>query len=217
MELKNEIFAYVLNWLIDNNKVRDQKGLAQLTGIGQNTITRIMKNRGEPKDETLIKLNAAFNNIFNMDYLRGKSCVMLAEDVEYYRAHPSNLRTVSGNPSDYTLIGHKESQPAPTRTIDESSIINAMIAAHNAAIESLKREVAAHLDTIAAKNSVIAAKEATIKDKDSLLAAKDSIIKDKDSIILSLRQQLSAASSSLSSYPFPFGAADDKKADHLHP
>ena len=69
MRLKNEIFANVLDWLIQEGKVEDQKDLEVKTGISQNTVSRIMTGKVEPSDETLRKLNAAFENIFNMQYL----------------------------------------------------------------------------------------------------------------------------------------------------
>ena len=82
MRLKNEIFATVLDWLIRENYVIDQSDLAHKTGITATTISRIMTGKVEPKDETLRKLNAAFGNMFNMQYLRGLSTTMLAAELE---------------------------------------------------------------------------------------------------------------------------------------
>ena len=82
MRLKNEIFATVLDWLIRENYVIDQSDLARKTGITATTVSRIMKGKVEPKDDTLRKLNAAFGNMFNMQYLRGLSTTMLAADQE---------------------------------------------------------------------------------------------------------------------------------------
>lgn len=80
MKLKNEIFAFVLDWLVKNKGVDGQKGLSQITGISQNTVSRIMTGKVEPSDDTLRKLNDAFGGIFNMNYLRGISTVMFIED-----------------------------------------------------------------------------------------------------------------------------------------
>lgn len=82
MRLKNEIFATVLDWLIREHYVIDQRDLSHKTGITATTISRIMTGKVEPKDETLRKLNAAFGNIFNMQYLRGLSTTMLVADQE---------------------------------------------------------------------------------------------------------------------------------------
>jgi transcriptional regulator with XRE-family HTH domain len=82
MRLKNEIFATVLDWLISEHYVIDQRDLSHKTGITATTISRIMTGKVEPKDETLRKLNAAFGNMFNMQYLRGQSKTMLVTDQE---------------------------------------------------------------------------------------------------------------------------------------
>jgi transcriptional regulator with XRE-family HTH domain len=88
MKLRNENFAIALDWLGKNKGVDGQKGLAQITGISQNTISRIMTGKVEPSDDTLRKLNDAFKGIFNMNFLRGNSIIMLAEDELYYSLHP---------------------------------------------------------------------------------------------------------------------------------
>lgn len=82
MRLKNEIFATVLDRLIREHYVIDQRDLSHKTGITATTISRIMTGKVEPKDETLRKLNAAFGNMFNMQYLRGQSNTMLVADQE---------------------------------------------------------------------------------------------------------------------------------------
>lgn len=82
MILRNEIFAHVLDWLVREKMVKDQQDLSMKTGISKNTISRIMTGKVAPKDDTLRKLNAAFGNMFNMQYLRGLSTTMLVADLE---------------------------------------------------------------------------------------------------------------------------------------
>ena len=83
MRLKNEIFLAVLDWLHFNKNVRDQAHLAEIIGIDATSMSRIMNGRNEPSEKTLRKLNEAFGNIFNMDYLRGKvPYPMLAADIK---------------------------------------------------------------------------------------------------------------------------------------
>lgn len=72
MRLRNEIFLAVLDWLHKNKNVRDQAHLAAIMGISTNSMSRIMTGKNDPSEVTLRKLNEAFGNIFNMDYLRGK-------------------------------------------------------------------------------------------------------------------------------------------------
>lgn len=71
MELKNEIFAYVYDWLRMNGYVDGQKDLSAKTGINKNTITNILNGITSVSDKTLHKLNAGFDYMFNMQYLRG--------------------------------------------------------------------------------------------------------------------------------------------------
>lgn len=82
MTLGNELFALAVEWLYDHNKVADQKELAQVTGITETTISRILNNKvKKPSDATVRKLLNAFSGIFNPNYFRGKSIYMLMSDV----------------------------------------------------------------------------------------------------------------------------------------
>ena len=160
MRLRNEIFAHVLDWLIQNNKVEDQKDLALKTGISQNTVSRIMTGKVEPSDDTLRKLNATFGNIFNMQYLRGESIVMLIEDVAYYKSHPGELNKLINGEGD--------------NKIDKSSLVNAALAAKDATIAAKDETIATLHEQIQAKDELIAALRqqiATIQQQ--LYAAKD--------------------------------------------
>ena len=142
MRLRNEIFAHVLDWLIQNNKVEDQKDLALKTGISQNTVSRIMTGKVEPSDDTLRKLNATFGNIFNMQYLRGESIVMLIEDVAYYKSHPGELNKLINGEGD--------------NKIDQSSLVNAALAAKDETIAALRDQITAKDTVIQAKDELIA-------------------------------------------------------------
>ena len=87
MRLRNEIFLAVLDWLHKNKNVRDQAHLAAIMGISTNSMSRIMTGKNDPSEVTLRKLNEAFGNIFNMDYLRGKDpyhmlVADLSEDIQ---------------------------------------------------------------------------------------------------------------------------------------
>lgn len=82
MTLGNELFALAVEWLYDHNKVADQKELAQVTGITETTISRILNNKvKKPSDATVRKLLNAFPGLFNPNYFRGKSLYMLMSDV----------------------------------------------------------------------------------------------------------------------------------------
>lgn len=104
MRLRNEIFMAVLDWLHFNKNVRDQAHLAQIIGIDAASMSRIMNGKNEPSEKTLRKLNEAFGNIFNMDYLRGKvPYPMLIADIK-----PTNFTADIGTSS--TSIATKKSE-----------------------------------------------------------------------------------------------------------
>ena len=171
MRLKNEIFAHILDWLIQEKKVDDQKDLAVKTGISQNTVSRIMTGKVEPSDDTLRKLNSAFGNIFNMQYLRGESTMMLIEDVAYYKTHPDK------NPLNDLKAKEPES------TIDQSSLVNA---------------------ALAAKDQVIAQMEQRLNEKDKYIALLEKRIAELESSASVVQYEKS---------PFPMGVAEQPTKD----
>ena len=180
MRLRNEIFAHVLDWLIQNNKVEDQKDLALKTGISQNTVSRIMTGKVEPSDDTLRKLNATFGNIFNMQYLRGESIVMLIEDVAYYKSHPGELNKLINGEVD--------------NKIDQSSLVNAALAAKDETIAALRDQISA---------------------KDTVIQSKDELIANLRQQIATLQQQLHAAQEDelFKNFPFQKGVSDKHDTD----
>lgn len=187
MKLRNEIFAFVLDWLIKNKYVDGQKSLSAKTGISQNTISRIMTGKVEPSDDTLRKLNDSFGGIFNMQYLRGKSTVMLLEDKLYYDQHPAD--------------NAKTREPEPVYNVpDMSSIFNSALAAKDEAIESLKRE--------------LRTKDELIQSLRDQLTAKDQLIAEQKARLIDYRRTIDSKSD-LSDYPFPIGAAEKPKRKPL--
>lgn len=133
MRLKNEIFVHVLDWLHLNKKVRDQAHLAEIIGIDATSMSRIMNGKNAPSEKTLRKLNEAFGNIFNMNYLRGKDPYHmlvsdLAEDL-----HPTTFRVDFGSAST-----------SVTQHQDEKDIID--LASHLIVeLEALRRQTTAEL------------------------------------------------------------------------
>lgn len=90
MRLRNEIFLHVLDWLHENKGIRDQRHLASIIGITPNSMSRIMNGQNNPSEDTIRKLNEAFGNIFNMQYLRGLvPFPMLAEDAQNPKPKPT--------------------------------------------------------------------------------------------------------------------------------
>ena len=157
MKVKNEIFASALDWLVAHQKVDGQKSLAKVLGISENTISRIMTGKVEPSDDTLRKLSDKFG--FNMAWLRGSD--------------PSHMF-----PEDIPLSEHHQ--------VDQSSLINAALAAKDETIAALREQI----------------------------KAKDMVIHTKDELIESLRQQITLlnANTDLRKYPFEIGVAESKES-----
>ena len=165
MKLRNNIFAAAFDYLKRNTDIKTQKELARRMGVTENTITRILRDYTEVTEDIITKLQTASGCIFNLQWLRGEDSEhMLAVDV---------VETL------------KESQPV----IDQSSMVNAIIAA---------------------KDETIATLQARIVDLERTIADKDTIIKDREARIVALERKLSAyATSDLDKYPFSVGVADD--------
>ena len=92
-------------------------------------------------------------------------------------------------------------------------MVNAIIAANADTIAALKRELVAKEETIEVLRSEVTAHEQTAATLRSQLDDKDAIIKAKDDLIVTLRQQLAQARTTLSDYAFPIGVADRATAE----
>lgn len=172
MRLRNNIFAAAFDYLKRNTDIKTQKELARRMGVTENTITRILKDYTDVTEDIITKLQTASGCIFNLQWLRGEDPIhMLAEDLN------------DGMAAQFV-------DPEKT-TIDQSSLVNALLAAKDETISSLK--------------SRISDMERTIKDKET-------IIHDRDARIADLERKLAEATTSdLAKYPFAFGTAEEKE------
>ena len=172
---RNNNFAAALDYLKRNKGIKTQNELAKRMGVSKDTITRIIKAYTPVTEDAITKFQTATGCIFNLQWLRGESDVMMTEDLE--------VKSVS------------EPYPTPQSALmpDYSSITNAMIAAKDDAIESLKRELV--------KTEASAKRE---------LAAKDELIKSLQQQVADLRAALALQQTkdSLGNYPFTVGVAD---------
>ena len=90
-------------------------------GVTEDTISRIMRLHNQVTEDVITRLQTASGCIFNLQWLRGESDVMLAADVD------NKPTPVADNLHESTHI-------------DQGSLMNATIAAKDETIESLKRE-----------------------------------------------------------------------------
>lgn len=169
MDLRNNRFAAAFDELKRNHGIKTQKELARRMGVNENTITRILKGYTEVTEDVITKLQSASGCIFNLQWLRGEDETMLAKDVN-----------------------EKPPAQSTTNVIDQSSMVNAIIATYEGRVADLK---------------------ATLTEKDDHIATLKAQLKDKDARIADLERIISATRhTDLEKYPFPVGVADDKKA-----
>ena len=98
MRLRNNIFAAAFDYLKREKGIKTQKKLAELMGVSEDTITRILKDRCEVTEDIITKLQTASGCIFNLQWLRGEdpNC-MLMEDLAYYQQHQKSGWFSSGH------------------------------------------------------------------------------------------------------------------------
>ena len=177
MDLRNNIFAAAFDELKRNHGIKTQKELARRMGVNENTITRILKGYTEVTEDIITKLQTASGCIFNLQWLRGEDPYhMLAEDVP------------------------KPTEPQPQSAppvIDQSSMVNAIIATYEGRIADLKESNADLRSSLKQKDDQIADLRATVDDLRARLA--------------DLRNELQNINRTDLDYPFPVGAAEHKK------
>ena len=156
-------------------------------GVTEDTISRIMRLHNQVTEDIITRLQTASGCIFNLQWLRGESDVMLAADAD--------KAPVADNLHESTHI-------------DQGSLMNATIAAQQTSIESLKRELAKAEES---SKRELAAKDETINALRGQLAAKDTIIETLQQQVADLRTALAEQQKkdSLGNYPFTHGVADE--------
>lgn len=222
---RNKIFAAAYDHLKRTQGVRTQEQLAEKMGVSAETVSRIIRAHTDVTEDAISRLQTASGCIFNLQWLRGESDVMLVADIKKNDGHATEATSPSSP--------------------DMSSMINSIIAAKDDAITSLKRELASKDETIAAKNETIATKDAaitslkreltskdetiaakneTIADKDAVIKAKEAAIADKDVLIKTLQQQVSDLRAQLAiqkglsdGYPYPVGLAEHDQRTAIRP
>lgn len=227
---RNNNFAAAFDYLKRSRGIKTQKELAKRMGVSKDTITRILKAYTPVTEDAITKLQTATDCVFNLQFLRGESNIMLAVD--------SNKKTDS--------TAENPHQSAQVQLPDYSSLMNATIAAQDATIASLKREIVkteesakreiqkteeaakreieAKEETIEVLRGQLKDKDATIASKNAELAEKDTRLEEKQEMIVNLQQQVSDLRAAIASqqtkdavgnYPFTIGAAEE--GEHPQP
>ena len=181
MDKTKERFREILNDIFERDGIKTFKQLAEMSGISQNTFTRIKRNEVKEVDiETFRKLNAAFDDRYNVKWFQGDSPYMLIKD--YQNAQ-------------------KERQ---TAIPDYASLLNAALAAKDETIASYQRQ-------LEVTEKRLEDKDATIESLRGQLADKDDHIATLKARVAELRRIIDANNLMDAAYPFPVGAADGDK------
>jgi plasmid maintenance system antidote protein VapI len=134
MRLKNNIFAAAVDEMKRRGIIKYQKDLAQKMDVSEDTITRILKDRTEVTEDVITKLQTASGCLFNLQWIRGESNIMLAEDVQ--------KQTIANPPA-------QESAPIDMDFFHQALKINADI------IADLRRNVEYFQQLVLDKDSLI--------------------------------------------------------------
>lgn len=136
----------MLNDIAERYGIKTFKQMAEMSGISQNTFTRIKRNEVKEVDiETFRKLNAAFDNRYNVLWFQGDSPYMMME--EYLAANKSQL-------------------PLP----DYTSLLNSALAAKDETIASYQLQLQVTEKRLEDKDATIETLRAQIADKDDHIA-----------------------------------------------
>ena len=188
---RNNIFAAAIDEIRRREGKLTQLDLAKRMGVNKDTITNILRYRTAVTDDIITRLQNASGRIFNLQWLRGESDIMLSgQDNEGSETFRNN--TPSGVPT-------------------YSSMTNSIIAAKDEAIESLKREVAAKDEAIESQKREVAAKDEAIESQKRESASKDVLIESLQQQVADLRAALAEQQKkdSFGNYPFTPGVADN--------
>ena len=181
-----EKFREILNDIAATDGITKFNRLAEMTGISANTFTRIKNNEIKSVSvETFNKLNAAFDNRYNLRWFQGDSEYMTVQE----------------------MLEAKDNTPISQLRPDISSEIIASLKREIAAKEESFRL------QLAAKDEIIATKNAQLADKDHNIEKSDIVIKSLQDQIFDLRHLLAQkmTKEELADYPFVVGVADDHK------
>lgn len=136
-----EIFKKMLDWLYANTEASNQTDVARKAGMNQVTMSRILNGKVKNvKPETMRAVNAAYGNVFNPEWMRGESDVMLVADLQ-----PAADATVPA--------GSTGGEPSSTPPLD--AMTAALLAAKDETIAAMRSQLTDKDDVIAAKDALI--------------------------------------------------------------
>lgn len=190
--MPNHRVIAMIDYILEHRIFIDQKQIAAAAGITNTSISRMKSGAiKNPTVSSLMKINDACGGIFNVDYLRGRSPVMLAKDAPKADAEP---------------VAPAAPVIQPASNAELSSYANSALASKDETIEALKSKLADRDQLVDELREQLAEKrrdKAELQDENYRLRKELSEVKaERDR----LRAQVDA--DPLRHYPFPVGVAD---------
>ena len=157
---RNINFGEMLDYIKRSyDDVNTQNDLATVLGVSKDTISNIKQGNTSVSDDFISKVMARFEGVFNIQWLKGRSKIMLQKDV---------------SPEEKS-----------DRKIDEGSAVNAALAAKDVTIASKDETIASKNQTIESKDQTIASLERELKTKDVMI----DMLRERVNELKELRQQ----------------------------
>ena len=123
---RNNNFAAALDYLKrQSEKKLYQKDLAEMLGVTENTISNIINYRTAVSEDMITQLHKISNCIFNLQWLRGQSDVMLAKDVPAAPLPDNNVQLLAAK--DESIATLKRELAAKDATIAAKDDIIALL------------------------------------------------------------------------------------------
>ena len=157
---RNINFGEMLDYIKRSyDDVNTQNDLATVLGVSKDTISNIKQGNTSVSDDFISKVMARFEGVFNIQWLKGRSKIMLQKDVS--------------------------PEEKADRKIDEGSAVNAALAAKDVTIASKDETIASKNQTIESKDQTIASLERELKTKDVMI----DMLRERVNELKELRQQ----------------------------
>ena len=213
----NEPFLRAFNYLLEENYASTKGELCKMVGIEPGLISRYNNGTKKVSVDTMNALARISEGRLNVNYMLGKSDYMLIANV------PDDEILNANNPDREVIEKRREEkQGRKVSSIDESSRMNASIAAYvqltNRYADDLKKKEIEMQERLAEKDATIESQKAQIARLELSIADKETIIKDRDARIVAMERQLAAASmSDIDHYPFTVGVAEDGTRPNVSP
>lgn len=140
-QFKNDRTIQVMDYLITEKKVENQKDLAAKTKIQESTLSNIRNKIKKVSPRTINKICSAFPGLINPMFMLGTQPYMLMEDVIYYQLHPEE----DVFSDKYVPIGQREkAKPQEANTTGVIELYSQLIKE----LENMRRQLSSELEAV---------------------------------------------------------------------